>query len=65
MLQEDFAQPEQPPPADAVNFPPLLAPKTENFFSTFLPEHEGQVTDGQDEPTSFSNSWPQRLQRNS
>jgi len=65
VLQEDFAQPEQPPPADAVNFPPLLAPKTENFFSTFLPEQVGQVTDREEVTMSFSNSWPQRLQRNS
>jgi len=35
--QEDFAQLEHPPPFDDVNFPPLLEPKTENFFTTFLP----------------------------
>jgi hypothetical protein len=50
---------------EAVNFPPLLAPKTENFFSTFRVEQEGHVTGAEAVPNSFSNSWPQRLQRNS
>ena len=43
--QEDFEQDVQPPPpCDGVNFPPLLEPKTENFFVTFLPPHDGHAT---------------------
>jgi hypothetical protein len=43
--QEDFEQePQPPPPCDGVNFPPLFEPKTENFFTTFFPRHDGQET---------------------
>ena len=54
-----------PPPCDGVNLPPLLEPKTENFFATFLPPHEGQDTPAAAPLTNRSNSWPQRLQTNS
>lgn len=63
--QEDFEQEVQPPPCDGVNFPPLLEPKTENFFVTFFPPHDGQDTLIEAEPMSRSNSLPQRLQTNS
>ena len=62
---EGFEQEVQPPPCDGVNFPPLLEPKTENFFVTFLPPHEGHDTLIEAPPTSRSNSRPQRLQTNS
>lgn len=52
------------PPFEDVNFPPLLEPNTENFFSTRLLPHSGHA--GTVAPvTSFSNSWRQRPQRNS
>ena len=64
--QEDFEQEVQPPPpCDGVNFPPLLEPKTENFFVTFLPPHDGHGTLVEAAPTSRSNSLPQRAQTNS
>jgi hypothetical protein len=47
-----------------VNFPELFEPNTENFFSTFPDPHPGQLTAAA-APTSFSNSRPQRRQRNS
>ena len=62
----DFEQELQPPPPfDGVNFPPLLEPKTENFFVTFLPPHEGQDTLTEAPLTNRSNSRPQRAQANS
>ena len=63
--QEDFEQDVQPPPCDGVNFPPLFEPKTENFFVTFLPPHDGQETLIAAPLTNRSNSLPQRLQTNS
>jgi len=64
--QEDFAHEVQPPPpCDGVNLPPLLEPKTENFFATFFPPHDGQDTLTKLPRTSRSNSWLQRLQTNS
>ncbi len=54
-----------PPPCDGVNFPPLFEPKTENFFTTFLPPHAGQTTLTAAPLTSRSNSLPQRPQTNS
>lgn len=58
-------QEEQPPPFDEVNFVPLLEPKTENFFSTRFPPHAGHAMLAPAAGTSFSNSRPQRPQRNS
>lgn len=61
-----MAQEEQPlPPFEDVNFPPLFEPKTENLRSTLAERQEAQETFVAAPDTSFSNSWPQRLQRNS
>ena len=54
-----------PPPCDEVNFPPLLEPKTENFFVTFLPPHDGHETFVEAPLTNRSNSLQQRAQTNS
>ena len=54
-----------PPPCDEVNFPLLFEPKTENFFTTFFPPHDGQDTLIETPLTKRSNSWLQRLQANS
>ena len=48
-----------------MNFPPLLEPKTENFFTTFFPPHDGQDTLVEAPLTSRSNAWLQRPQTNS
>jgi hypothetical protein len=60
---EQEAQP--PPPLDGVKEVPLFEPKTENFFTTFRPPHDGQGTAAFASRTSRSNSCPQRLQANS
>jgi hypothetical protein len=60
-----LAQELQLPPPEGVNFPPLLAPNTENFFRTFFAPHPGQATAAAPPVTSFSNSCPQRQQQNS
>ena len=54
-----------PPPVEGVKEPPLLEPKTENFFMIFRPPHDGQDTAAFASRTNRSNSCPQRLQANS
>jgi hypothetical protein len=64
--QEDLEQEVQPPPpCDGVNLPPLLAPKTENFFVTLRLLQAGHATGAVAVPTSFSKPLPQRPQTNS
>ena len=58
-------EPHPPPPVDGVKDPPLLEPKTENFFTTFRPPHDGQDTAVFASRINRSNSCPQRLQENS